>query len=574
LDSKRRRIVLSSAALVVWTFSLATALFYLQVVRGSELRARARRQHEQVLDDPAQRGLILDRTGRVLAISVTAQSLYAHPDRVDHPELVASLLAPILGESESDLLARLRSDAAFVWLGRRLDVDVVKAVEASGVLAKNHKALGFMDEPKRYYPEGLLATHVVGTTDADGNGIEGIEKSWDEDLRGTTGKILVARDGRGNPVQRRVLTAAKPGRDVLLTIDAVLQQTVERELERACEESGAKSASVVILDPATGEILALANRPATEPRRFGNADPESRRNRSIADVFEPGSSFNVITVAAAIDGGTVSPDQRFECQSFTFAGKTYSDIQRYGLLSVREILEKSSNVGIAQISRTLPREALRDYIVRFGFGRKTGIELPGERNGDITSLPRMSAMSPISMAMGYEISVTALQMVGAVATLANGGVSVPGRIVLGTRDYRGTITSLPPVEPRRVISNTTAHSLCELLEGVVLHGTGSQAAVFGYRVAGKTGTAKKVVPGGWGYSNTDFVSSFVGFAPFDNPRLAAIVVLDTPRLGRYYGGLVAAPVFSGIMQQALSIRYRVPQDPELLRDSMKQSAAP
>jgi cell division protein FtsI/penicillin-binding protein 2 len=393
-------------------------------------------------------------------------------------------------------------------------------------------------------------------------------------LQGDSTKYLAVRDARGAMLLQPLRPPAKRSHDVVLTIDLVLQHIVERELDRAMKETGAVAASAVLLDPRTGQVLALANRPTIDPLAYGKGPAEARRNRAIVDLYEPGSTFKVVSASAALEQGTVTPEQRFNCSSYTIAGKSYKDVHAYGTLSVREILEHSSNVGMVQVGRSLPREVLRDTIVRFGFGRRTGIELPGERNGNITSLARMSATSPAAMSIGYEVGVTALQVAQAFAAIANDGVLVPARVVLGTRDEDGTVALEEPPEPRRVVSERTAVTMTNMLEGVVLRGTGQNARISGYHVAGKTGTAKKVLPGGGGYTASEYYASFGGFGPLRDPRLVGFVVLDTPRGGFYYGGLVAAPVFERIVADAFAY-LRVPPDDdpwEARRDELKAQA--
>jgi cell division protein FtsI (penicillin-binding protein 3) len=541
---------------VVGTSLLAVAigvrLVELQILRAERLRALARRQHEQIVEIGGQRGAILDRRGRELAASVESRSLFAHPWRVRDPERAAAVLAPLLGLARERLLERLRSEAPFVFLGRRLDPPTAEAVEKSGLPVGPGEPFGFEREPKRVYPQGRLASHVVGWANIDQKGLEGIERSWDERLAGDARAYLAVRDGRGGMLLQLVRPAAKEPEDVVLTIDLVLQHLVERELDRAMVETGAEAASAILLDPATGQVLALANRPAADPNRLGETSADARRNRAITDLFEPGSTFKVITAAAALERGTVTPETRFDCGngSLRLAGRTIRDVHPYGVLSVAEILERSSNVGIVKVGRTLPREVLREKIVAFGFGRRTGIELPGERAGLVTAVSDMSLQSPASMAMGYEVAVTALQIASAFAAIANDGLLVPPRIVLGVRDARGRFEASQAPAPRRVVSSRTARELARMLEGVVVRGTGKSAAIPGYRIAGKTGTARKNIPGR-GYAQDRFVASFAGFGPASRPRLAGLVVLDSPSRGEYYGGLVSAPVFGRIMADAL-----------------------
>jgi cell division protein FtsI (penicillin-binding protein 3) len=560
----RSRAALLSLGVALFVCLLGARIVSLQLFDAEHYRTLARRQHEQLVEVGGRRGAILDRSGRELAASVATSSLFAHPFRVPDPARAARLLAPVLELPEGKLLEKLKSDSPFVWLRRRIDPRTERRIAELDLPVGPGQPFGFETEGKRFYPQGAVAVQVVGFANIDQKGVEGIEQAFDRQLQGGTESYLAVRDGRGGAVMQLVRPSSREPEDVVLTIDLVLQHVVERELDRAMEETRAKSAIAILLDPATGEVLALANRPTADPNRYGQSDPEARRDRAVTDLYEPGSTFKVITVAAALDRGTVTPHQHFDCQngSITIAGKKIEDVHAYGSLSVREILENSSNVGVIKIGRTMPREVFREDLVRFGFGRRTGIELPGERAGQLTPVRQMSALSPASMAMGYEMGVTALQVVSAVSAVANDGILVPPRIVRGTRRGGGPLVAVAdPPEPRRVIGSGTARVLTEMLEGVVLRGTGQKAAVPGYRMAGKTGTARKVVPG-HGYSRSEFVSSFVGFAPVTDPRLVGIVVLDTPRGGMYYGGLVAAPVFSRILADGLAhLRVRGDEDP-------------
>jgi len=574
--SIRTRVIIVAAAIAMAAVAVAARLADLQVVKAELLRAQAKRQHQQVIEIGGRRGSIVDREGREFAVSITTQSLYAHPPRLKKDaDRAARLLAPFLARPESELRAMLRADEPFVWLQRRLDPQVSRAIAAlDPKLIYKGGPIDFQEEPKRFYPQGSLGVHVVGFADVDQKGLAGIEQSFNDSLQSDPTKYIAARDARGTMLLRPLRLPAKRRNDVVLTIDLVLQHVVERELDRAMADTGAKAASAILLDPRTGQVLALANRPTVDPRAYGKSPLEARRNRAIQDVLEPGSTFKVVSASAAIEQGTVTPEQRFNCTAYTLAGKSYTDVHKYGVLSVREILEHSSNVGMVQVGRTLSKEILRDTIVRFGFGRKTGVELPAERNGNITSLARMSATSPAAMSIGYEVEVTPLQLAQAYAAIANEGMLVPARIVLGTRDEDGRFNAQEPPEPRRVISARTAVTMTNMMEGVVLRGTGGNARVSGYHVAGKTGTAKKVLPGSGVYTDNDYFASFGGFGPLHDPALVGFVVLDTPRGGFYYGGLVSAPVFSRIMADALAY-LRIPPDDdpwEARRDELKAAA--
>ena len=573
-SSIQTRVVVVAAGIALAGVALAARFIDLQIIEADRLRAKASHQHRQVIEIDGRRGSIVDRQGREFAVSVMTHSLYAHPSRVRDPEAAARLLAPALSRPASDLLALLRSDEPFVWLQRRIDPTTARTIAALPRVGRG-EAIDFKDEPKRFYPQGALAVHVVGFADVDQRGIEGIEKRFDAALRGDATKFLAARDARGTMLLQPLRPPAQRSHDVVLTIDLVLQHVVERELDRAMRETAAKAATAILLDPKTGQVLALANRPTVDPRFYGRAPAEARRDRAIESLYEPGSTFKVVSASAALERGTVTPEQRFNCAGYTIAGKAYTDVHRFGVLSVREILEHSSNVGMVQVGRTVPREYLRETIVRFGFGRRTGIELPGERNGNITSLARMSATSPAAMAIGYEVGVTALQVAQAYAAIANDGVLAPARIVLGTRDEDGRFTAAEAAEPRRVVSPRTATTMTNMMEGVVLRGTGDNARVSGYHVAGKTGTAKKVRSDGGGYTDSEYFASFGGFGPLRDPALVAFVLLDTPRGGIYYGGQVAAPVFSRILADALAY-LRVPPDDdpwEARRDELAARAA-
>jgi cell division protein FtsI (penicillin-binding protein 3) len=564
----RNRVASFAVAVMLLALAVAWRLVELQILRADEMKAQARRQHEQIVEIGGERGAVLDRAGRELAVSVATSSLFAHPARVADPARAARLLAGAIDVPEGRILERLRSDQPFVWLKRRMDPKMAKAVQSLGLPLGEGQPFGFETEGKRFYPQGRLGVHAVGNANIDQRGVEGIERSFDAVLQGDSSRYLAVRDGRGGMVLQLVQPASKIPQDVVLTLDLDLQHIVEREIERAWVESGSRAAAAVLLDPATGEILAMANRPTADANLYGEATPEGRRNRAVVDQYEPGSTFKVITAATALELGTVSPEQLFDCQngSISVAGFRIHDHHPYGVLSVRQILEKSSNVGIIKVGRTIPRERFDEFVRKFGFGRRTGIELPGERSGQITPLSRWSALSPASMSMGQEIAVTALQLASAMAAVANGGVRVPPRIVLGTRDAAGGLEPAPSPEPVRVISERTARTLAGILEGVVARGTGTKAAVPGYRLAGKTGTAQKVVPG-QGFSHSQFVASFAGFGPVDAPRLAGILVLDSPSGGVYYGGQVAAPAFGRIMADALAY-LRVPpeEDPVLVAD--------
>jgi cell division protein FtsI (penicillin-binding protein 3) len=557
----RRRI----AALVLAVLALVTVigarLVALQVTRHEELRRTADAQHSRRIEVPPMRGAILDRHGRELAVSLATESLYAHPGRVSDPRALADALARAIDRPRAEILERLRSDRPFVYVDRFLDPDRAAEVRRLEAVQEADRAIGFLPSSKRYYPHGDLAAHVVGFASIDGEGLAGIEQRFDRDLRGEPTLYHVVRDGKSGSLRKILAPAGRPAKDVVLTIDLVLQHFVERELARGIAETGARAGSAVLMDPATGDVLALANRPAPVLDRYGSADDRVRANRAVAHQYEPGSTFKIVTMAAALERGAVRPGERFDCENGTLAlgRRQIRDSKPHGTLSAREILEESSNIGMVKIGRRLPPEELHDAIVRFGFGRPTDIELPGELPGAFRELRRWNEHSRASIAFGHEIAVTVVQMASAFATIANDGVRVPPRIVLGLRDESGAVEHVARPEPERVVAARAAREVAFMMEGVVRDGTGKRAAVPGYRIAGKTGTAQKL--DGGSYSDEAYVASFGGFAPASAPRLALLVVLDTPRGGIHQGGAAAAPVFSRILSEAL-VHLRTPTDEE------------
>ena len=559
-SSSRSRVALLALAVVAGAVAIGVRLYQLQWLHADELKAQARRQHEQQIEIEGKRGNIVDRFGRELAVSLETFSLFAHPWKVQEPLKVARRLAPVLGVTESRLRQQLTSDAPFVWLARRLEPALASAVRNLGLPVGGGQAFGLETEGKRFYPQGALAAHVIGFANIDQKGVDGIERTFDAELQGDSSLYLAVRDGRGGNVLQLVRPAERQPDDVILSIDLVLQHIVERELDEAMSTTRARAASAILLDPTTGEVLALANRPSVDLNEYGRAEPEARRNRAVVDIYEPGSTFKVVTGAVALERGVVSPSDVYDCErgSYSIASRIVRDHHPYGALTFREILEHSSNIGMIKAARRLPDDVFADYIRKFGFGRRTGIELPGEQPGIVAPASRWTLSTHVSVSFGHEVGVTTLQMASAVATVANGGVRVPPRIVLGTRDASGAIQPAPSGEPRRVISNETARTLTGLLEGVVLRGTGRQARVPGYRIAGKTGTAQKVIPG-TGYSPSQYIASFGGFGPIRSPRVVALVALDSPAGLIHTGGLAAAPVFQRIMTDALAY-LRVPPD--------------
>jgi len=536
-------------------------LYSLQVAECDRYRARADGQHRKTLSVPATRGAILDRDGGELAVSVSTTTLYAHPNKVTDATGAANELAEAIGASRETLYEKLASGKSFVYLGRFLDDGTTEAIRALDLDRFGARAFGYLEESRRRYPRGRLASHVVGYASTDGQGLEGVEGALDDVLSGEPSVYLIQQDGRNRrvrkPRENDTDAPADPARDVILSIDRVLQHIVERELERAIEDTGARAATAVLLDPRNGEVLALANWPTYDANRFEGGP--SRANRAVEHYYEPGSTFKIVPLAAALERNTVRVDQRFDCEEgvWTIDQRTIHDVSPHGVLSLHEVIEQSSNIGMVKVTMTLQPAELHSMIEEFGFGSKTGIELPGESPGILRREAEWSDFTQASLAFGQEIGVTVLQMASAFGVIANDGVLARPHLVLGSRGLDGRLVELPDVEFRRVISASTARAIGSMLEGVVANGSGKRAAVPGFRLAGKSGTAQKAESGQ--YSDDDYMASFGGFGPSHAPRLVGLVVLDSPRGEWIYGGQVAAPVFGRIMADALR-HLRTPYD--------------
>ena len=548
----RSRLAALGGIMVLWSLSLVWRLVFLQVERHDHYRELAADQHRRVVELHAPRGAILDAKGRELAVSIDAESLYASPRTlaaldVDVPKL-ARTLEPIIGVERGRIAEKLSSDSAFVWLRRKLAPDVAQQVRDLEV-----RGLGFLEESLRTYPNGDLAAHVLGFVGTDNNGLAGLENRYDSVIAGKVAHRTVIEDGSR---QRSVVPSALgirpvPGADLQLTIDLKLQYVVERELERAVRETGSSAGSIVMLDPRDSAVLALASYPDFDPNEFGRSSEHQRRNRAVIDAYEPGSTFKMVTAAAALENLAVRPDDRFDCEmgGITLGSTRIRDHKPFGVLSFRDVLAKSSNVGVIKAALKTGTEPLVSQIQGFGFGRRTGIDLPGESAGILRASERWNHMATAYASFGHGLSVTPIQLANAYAALVNGGVWHQPYVVRAL-DRGGEVTSVRPNERRPLdLSPTTIQDLVRLLEGVVAEGgTATAAAIEGYQVAGKTGTAEKSDKRG--YSETGRVASFVGFAPSRDPRVVCLVMLDEPRVVPS-GGLIAAPVFSKVVGEAL-----------------------
>jgi cell division protein FtsI (penicillin-binding protein 3) len=554
----RTRVLVLAGILALAFTGVVGRLGWLQIVRQGELAALAERQYSRTLVLQAQRGPIVDRNGAPLATSSPAESLFAQPRAVGDPARAAARLAPLLHAPERELHAALTSPKSFVWLQRRLP-----PATAAAVRALREPGLGLLPEPLRLYPNRELAAHVLGFEGVDG-GLEGIEHALNDVLAGTPGKAVVGRDALGREVvTEAVVQEPLPGRGVMLTLDRTIQYLAEREIDAAFRRTHAKAAMAVVLDPRTGDVLAMAIRPTFNPNAFLEAPSrEHWRNRAITDPFEPGSTFKVILAAAALEEGVVRPDDRVWAENgrITIARTTIRDWKKYGWLTFAEVLQNSSNVGSIKVGLSLGRDRYYRYMTAFGFGALTGIGLAGESRGLLREPPRWSGLSLPTMSIGQEISVTALQLVAAVGAIANGGTLMQPRLIRSLFDAEGRETRrFEPRAVRQVVSPETARTLTRLMTQVVADGTGHKAAIAGYAVAGKTGTAQKLDPDMGRYSRKPGVLSFVGFVPADEPRLVMLVMLDEPTNERW-GSEAAAPIFSAIGSEVLRYLEVPPRD--------------
>ena len=552
------RMVAVAGIFVIWTIGIEARLFYLQVVEHAELTARADRQQLDVINVPAKRGEILDRHGRVLAYSVDADTVFANPTEVQDPDETAARVCAALDSCDAatrQAMARtLRKRAQFAYLARKVSPDEAKRVKALQL-----KGVAFLKENRRYYPKKELAAHILGYVGTDNVGLAGLESTYDAHIRGKDGKVLVTTDARQHALFSRVDRAATSGAALELTIDQYLQHIAERELRAGVAENRAAGGTAVVMDPRTGEILALANWPTFNPNAFLDADDVERRNRAIQDLYEPGSTFKMVTASAALEEHVIRPHDPIDCAPgfITFPGRPpIRDVHTYGVLPFADVIVKSSNVGAIKVGLRLGPERLNRYIDRFGFGRPIAPDFRGESPGIVWDPAKLDASALASVSMGYQIGVTPIQMAAAVSSIANGGTLIEPRVVRAIiKDGRRAI--VPARVVRRTVSPETAAELTAIMEDVVVRGTAKSAQIEGYTIAGKTGTAAKLVGGR--YSRSEYNASFVGFLPSRNPVLAIIVVIDSPHAAGYYGGVVAAPVFRRIAEGALR-QLGVPQN--------------
>ena len=550
------RIAALLAFFLVLFIALASRAFQLQILSGKALKALAQKQHTQTLQLQPERGIIFDRNGEKMAATIMADSVCADPSKIDNPGEVAGRLAAILRADRAVLQKKLSGAKNFCWLARGIAPEQAGLVQDMGV-----DGIFIVKEPKRYYPSGELAGHLIGFVGIDATGLEGLELHYDRYLKGDPEKLIWTRDAKGKRLSPRVErpeTVKKESYNLVLTIDNRIQHLVESHLKAAVKNKGAKGGFAIVMDPKTGEILALANELGFDPNRFSAVNPATGKNKAITDSFDPGSTFKPFLAAAALEEKVVKETDLLNCENgqYEIADRVFheANLKRYGTLSVHDILKYSSNIGSIKIAEKLGKERFSQYIRKFGFGAKTGIDLPGEVSGLLRPVENWTKVDTASIAFGQGISVTAIQLITALSSVANRGLLMKPFIVRGLMDRKGNLVqTYHPSAVRQVISPETAKRLTAVLTDVVgmEDGTGRHARIVNVAVAGKTGTSQKFDFARRVYTSERVKTSFMGFFPAEDPQIAILVVLDEPQRDRS-GGAAAAPVFKNIGEQLLT----------------------
>ena len=565
----RIRIITIGSIFGLMFLGVVARSFYLQILQHETLVKKADKQHQHKVDLTPARGSILDRNGTTLAESIHMDSCYAEPRRIKDVDGTAAVLAPILGVPKAELVAKLSVNKSFTWLERWLAPEVATRV-------KNMKlpGIGFAPESKRFYPNMEIAAHVVGFTGRDPNGLEGIELKYDSTILGNTGYMITERDalGRNISVMNTVIKDSSPGKSIVLTLDKTIQFITEKELAKAVADSNAKGGMALVMESDTGKILAMDNYPTFNPNAYSRYSLNQLRNHVVTDSFEPGSTFKVFTIAAAIDAGVINPTDVYNCENgvYRVAGRTIHDDHPHSRLTVSEVIKYSSNIASAKIGFKMGEGTLSSYLRNFGFGARTGIDLPGESSGSVKK--HLYGIDLATISFGQGVSLSTIQLASALSSIANGGNLMRPYLVEQILDDNGKLVQrFEPQLVRRVISPDTAQKVTRMMETVTVDGgTGTKAALEGYRVAGKTGTAQKVDQVTHAYSPSKRIGSFVGFVPSDKPKLTIVVIIDEPQ-GIKYGGIVAAPAFRGIAQNSLAYLKIQPNQPTVA--SAKAAAA-
>ncbi len=562
------RISLLILVVFIWMGVILWRLVSLQVYQRDQLAQRGKIQRERTIKLNPKRGRIYERNGKELAVNVEMSSVYALPTEITNPSQTASKLAKVLPVKRTILEKRLRSNKSFVWIERKVEPELSQQIRELKL-----PGIGFLKEDKRYYPQGKLASHVIGFAGMDSQGLNGLEHLYDREIKGEPGMEFTLIDAKRRDFLPEGIARkeATYGNDIVLNIDAIIQYIAEKELAEKVRATEAKGGSVVIMNPRTGEVLAIANQPDYDPNNFARSPENSWRNRAVTDVYEPGSTFKILLLTMALEEKVVGLDDHFYCGEggIEVAGSFIRDHKPYGVLSTRQIIEYSSNVGAIIIGSRIGKQKLSHHLQRYGFGEKTGIDLPGESGGIILPLRKWSGVSVGSISIGQEISVTPLQLLTIASAIANEGYVMKPLVVNKVLSRRGELLKeFSPSHMRRIISPQTARQLLNIMIAVVERGTGTAAKIPGYIIAGKTGTAQKFDSVAQRYGPDKYIASFIGFLPADDPAIAMLVVIDEPH-GSYYGGEVAAPLFKRIAQQLVKYLRIPPQQ----RDQTHRVAA-
>jgi cell division protein FtsI/penicillin-binding protein 2 len=546
---KKERITFLFILFIIFYFLLIYRLYNIQVIQSNKFEEIAQQEHLTSFSIEGERGNIYDRNLKKLVVNVNVQSLFAIPPKIENPQEAALKISLILNLETKEVLDKLNQKRPFVWIKRKLDETEVEEIKKL-----NLEGLDFLKESKRFYPKKYLASNLMGFVGIDNQGLEGLELFFDQELKGLPGLVVLERDASGGkiPLSIKELNTHRDGNSIVLTIDEVIQYITEEALDKAFQKYKAKAGVAIVVEPKTGEVLAIAVRPSYDPNYFNKYALDLWRNLAITNTYEPGSTFKIVTIATALEEGVVKLDDQFYCKGWTnYNGHIFHDIHQHGSQNLTDIVKNSCNVGVIQVGTRLEQKVFEKSIRRFGFGTLTEINLPGEVNGLIRSSKDWSKISLASISIGQEISITPIQLIMAISAIANRGTLMKPLIVKEILDSnQNSVKVFKPKPVRQVVSVETALTMTKILEQVVIDGTGMEAKLDEYQVAGKTGTGQIFDFATGKYSNSAYTSLFVGYVPAENPKISILILLDQPK-GSYYGGTVAAPVFKEIASKVL-----------------------
>lgn len=546
---KKERITFLFILFIIFYFLLIYRLYNIQVIQSNKFEEIAQQEHLTSFSIEGERGNIYDRNLKKLVVNVNIQSLFAIPPKIENPREAALKISLILNLETKEVLDKLNQKRPFVWIKRKLNETEVEEIKKL-----NLEGLDFLKESKRFYPKKYLASNLMGFVGIDNQGLEGLELFFDQELKGLPGLVVLERDALGGkiPLSIKELNTHRDGNSIVLTIDEFIQYITEEALDKAFQKYKAKAGVAIVVEPKTGEVLAIAVRPSYDPNYFNKYALDIWRNLAITNTYEPGSTFKIVTIATALEEGVVKLDDQFYCKGWTnYNGHIFHDIHQHDSQNLTDIVKNSCNVGVIQVGTRLEQKVFEKSIRRFGFGMLTEINLPGEANGLIRSSKDWSKISLASISIGQEISITPIQLIMAISAIANRGTLMKPLIVKEILDSnQNSVKVFKPKPVRQVVSVETALTMTKILEQVVIDGTGREAKLDEYQVAGKTGTGQIFDFATGKYSNSAYTSLFVGYVPAENPKISILILLDQPK-GSYYGGTVAAPVFKEIASKVL-----------------------